>query len=136
MRLNAVLLVVSALLLGACSTARTTCGEIQSGRYRVDDSWLLKRIDPASAAANTRSFSYLMQQYKTGDEIWVYQAPDLFPRYTEAMRPVASGAADGRYSTVDGRYAYGQPYSLGRGYVLLRDCKAVYVIPSSGQLLR
>lgn len=81
MRLNAALLVVSALLLGAGSTARTTCGGIQSARYPVDDSWLLKRVDPASVTAKTRSFSYLMQEYKAGDEIWVYVAPDLSPAY-------------------------------------------------------
>ena len=136
MQPKAFLLVVSLLLLGACSTARTGCQEIQTARYPVSGSWLLKRIDPAAATSHSRSLSYLMTQFKEGDEIWVYQAPEHFPRRTQPMRDSASGQADGSRSTLDGRYAYGQPYSLGRGYVLLRDCKAVYVIPSAGQHLR
>ena len=61
--------------------------------------------------ADTPAQAELLARYRDGDQIWRYRAPEPPPR-DPAMPDTA------------GRYAYD-------GYVLLRGCEAVYVIPSN-----
>ena len=104
------------LLLGllcvlSCSSVPPDCGAIRSERWPVEHSWLLKQLEPSSIKPEYPAYAELLNRYREGDQIWSYRAPEPPPR--DPARP-----------DLTGKYAY-------EGYVLLRGCEAVYVIPSN-----
>ena len=111
-------------LLSACSSLPPACSEIRSDRWPVQPNWLLRQIDPASLKSDTPARVALLDRFVEGDQIWTYRAPDRMQNPAMIDR-----AATG--SSADGKYAYGRPASLHRGYVLLRDCEAIFIVPSN-----
>ena len=119
-----VLIAIVGCLLAACSSVQPECRAIRSERWPIDPSWLLKPVDPASLAPDAE----VRRQFREGDQIWSYRAPE------------GMGDAPMTHRTtheVVGRYPRRGAAALQhRGYVLLRGCEAVHVVPSnpSGRL--
>ena len=122
-----VLIAILGCLLSACSSARPECRTIRSERWPIDPSWLLKAVDPTSLAPDAE----VRRQFREGDQIWSYRAPEGLG--DAPMTPMTDRT---RHEVVRRYPRRGAAASQHRGYVLLRGCEAVHVVPSnpSGRL--
>ena len=119
-----ILIAIFGCLLSACSSAQPECTAIRSERWPIDPSWLLKPVDPTSLAADAE----LRRQFREGDQIWSYRAPE---RMNDAPMAPMTDRDRARHEVV-GRYPRSGAAALQhRGYVLLRGCEAVHVVPSN-----
>jgi hypothetical protein len=115
---KAALLIGVAVLASSCASLPPQCGAIESERYPVQQSWLLKKVD-ADAVPLPSARAEVLKRYQPGDEIWSYQAPEGASMPYHVVASGNSGSQPARTA------------SLYRGYVLLRGCEAVYVVPSA-----